>query len=107
MAYELLMSEPVYGVDAIDDVLDSNPALVDHFPQLSDKHAPLQIDPPQWRLPAWLFPTFLDGAARSLGLAAWRYMQWTRRRHPEALARVAFVRSTMRPYALFDETARS
>jgi hypothetical protein len=30
-------------------------------------------------------------------------MQWTRRQRPEALARVAFVRRTMRPYALFDE----
>jgi hypothetical protein len=32
-------------------------------------------------------------------------MQWTRRRHPDALARVAYVRSTMRPYTLFDEPA--
>jgi hypothetical protein len=31
-------------------------------------------------------------------------MQWTRRGRPEALARVAFVRRTMRPYALFDES---
>jgi hypothetical protein len=30
-------------------------------------------------------------------------MQWTRRNRPEAIARVAFVRSTMRPYALFDD----
>jgi hypothetical protein len=37
-----------------------------------------------------------------LGEGAWRYMQWTRRHHPEALARVAYVRSTMRPYTLFD-----
>jgi hypothetical protein len=29
-------------------------------------------------------------------------MQWTRRDHPGALARVAYVRATMRPYALFD-----
>jgi hypothetical protein len=29
-------------------------------------------------------------------------MQWTRRNRPDALARVAFVRATMRPYTLFD-----
>jgi hypothetical protein len=103
MAYELLVAEPVFGPEAIDDLLDCNPALVDHFPQLAEKRAPLRIDPPAWRLPKSLFPAFLDGAARRVGVAAWRYMQWTRRRHPEALARVAFVRSTMRPYTLFDE----
>jgi hypothetical protein len=105
MAYELLVAEPLFGLEAIDRVLDSNPALVDHFPQLAGKCAPLQIDPPQWRLPAFVFPRFLDGTARRIGLAAWRYMQWTRRRHPEALARVEYVRTTMRPYTLFDGPA--
>jgi hypothetical protein len=103
MAYELLVAEPVFGPEVIDEVLDANPALLDHFPQLAAKRAPLQIDPPRWRLPSSLFPSFLDAVARRVGLAAWRYMQWTRRHHPEALARVAYVRSTMRPYALFDE----
>jgi hypothetical protein len=105
MAYELLIAEPVFAAQIIEDVVDSNPALVDHFPQLAGKRAPLQIEPPRWRLPGFLFPAFLDGIARRVGLAAWRYMQWTRRRHPDALARVAYVRSTMRPYTLFDETA--
>jgi hypothetical protein len=49
-----------------------------------------------------MYPAMLDGAARVFGSAAWRYMQWTRRHQPEALARVAFVRETMRPYTLFD-----
>jgi len=105
MAYELLVGEPVFAPEIVEDVLDSNPALVDHFPQLAGKPAPLQIEPPGWRLPGFLFPTFLDGIARRVGLAAWRYMQWTRRRHPDAMARVAYVRSTMRPYTLFDETS--
>jgi hypothetical protein len=103
MAYELLIAEPVFGPEVLDDLLDSNPALLDHFPQLAEKRAPLRIDGPSARLPKSLFPAVLDGAARRVGVAAWRYMQWTRRRHPEALARVAFVRSTMRPYTLFDE----
>jgi hypothetical protein len=102
MAYELLAAEPVFGLETLNEVLDCNPALLEHFPQLAGKPAPMQTDPPGWRLPALLFPRALDGAARRIGEAAWRYMQWTRRHHPDALARVAYVRSTMWPYALFD-----
>jgi hypothetical protein len=102
MAYELLASEPVFGIETFHEVLGSNPALFDHFPQLAHKAAPQQVEPPAWRVPDQLFPTALDGAARWIGGRAWRYMQWTRRNHPDALARVAYVRETMRPYALFD-----
>ena len=102
MAYELLVSEPLFGLDVIKQVLDSNPVLLDHFPQLACRPASMLIGAPPRRLPAALFPTRLDGAARMLGQAAWRYMQWTRRHRPDALARVTFVRATMRPYALFD-----
>jgi hypothetical protein len=104
MAFELVVSEPVFGVEVFREIVDRNPALLDHFPQLAQKGAPLAIDPaPRARLPRWLYPAAMDGAARAVGQAAWRYMQWTRRHRPEALARVAFVRETMRPYALFDD----
>jgi hypothetical protein len=102
MAFELLMAEPLFGIESIQELIGANPALVEHFPQLADKPAALLIEPPTHRVPAALFPTFLDGAARALGETAWRYMQWTRRHHPDALERVRYVRSTMRPYALFD-----
>ena len=102
MAFELLMAEPLFGIEAIDELIAANPTLLGHFPQLAAKQAPLVIDTPVRRLPAALFPRLLDGAARMLGEAAWRYMQWTRRDRPEALARVAYVRATMRPYTLFD-----
>src|SRR5439155_2139577 len=102
MAFELLMSEPVFGLEAFEELLEHNPALVDHFPQLAHKPAPLLIATPR-RLSRRLYPALLDRPARHLGRSAWRYMQWTRRHHPEALARVAFVRATMRPYTLFDE----
>ena len=102
MAFELLMAEPVFGLEPIREMLDANPPLLEHFPQLARKPAPLVIDAPVRRLPAALFPNFLEGAARMLGETAWRYMQWTRRDRPDALARVAYVRATMRPYALFD-----
>ena len=102
MAFEVLMSECVFGFEAMQELVEANPALAEHFPQLARKHAPLLIDAPARRLPATMFPRFLDGAARLVGEGAWRYMQWTRRHRPGALARVAYVRSTMRPYTLFD-----
>jgi hypothetical protein len=104
MAFELLVSECVFGFDAVRELMEANPALVEHFPQLAQKRAPLLVDAPPHRLPVALFPPLLDGAARLVGEGAWRYMQWTRRHHPGALARVAYVRSTMRPYTLFDRT---
>jgi hypothetical protein len=106
MAFELLVSEPLYGADVFARIVDDNPELLDHFPQLAAKRATHGFEPaPRSAVPAWLFPAALDGAARAIGSAAWRYMQWTRRHHPEALARVAFVRETMRPYTLFDDEA--
>ncbi len=104
MAFELLMSQPVYGVAVFEEVLEANPELLDHFPQLGPGSGTRAVDSStSSRVPAWLFPASLDGAARRLGNAAWRYMQWTRRNKPDALARVAYVRATMRPYTLFDE----
>jgi len=104
MAFEMAMSQPVFGLDVFDEVVQANPALLDHFPQLGYRSSALIVDPaPRPRVPAWIFPPVLDGVARRVGGAAWHYMQWTRRGRPEALARVAYVRATMRPYALFDE----
>jgi hypothetical protein len=105
MAFELLMSQPIFGLDIFDEVVEANPALLDHFPQLESRSPTLVIEAPArpW-LPVWLFPPIFDGFARKIGGSAWRFMQWTRRGKPDALARVAYVRATMRPYTLFDET---
>lgn len=102
MAFELLVSEPVFGADLTAEVIEANPSLLEHFPQLAGKAAPLALPTPRRTLPAALYPRALDGAARLVGLTAWRYMQWTRRHHPAALAHVAYIRATMRPYTLFD-----
>jgi hypothetical protein len=104
MAFELLMSQPVFGRHVFDQVVQANPALLDHFPQLESRSpAPVIDSDARPRLPGWLFPAVFDGIARKVGASAWRFMQWTRRGKPEALARVAYVRATMRPYTLFDE----
>jgi hypothetical protein len=102
MAFELMMGEPVFGLDEIHAVIDANPALLEHFPQLASKPAPQLVDAMPRRPRSPRFLKHLDGAARVLGESAWHYMQWTRRNRPDALARVAFVRATMRPYTLFD-----
>jgi hypothetical protein len=102
MAYEFLASRPVYGVGLWRQVVAANPWLGEHFPQLEARRFPEALKE-RPGLPAWLFPAALDAPARVLGRAGWRYMQWTRRDRPEALARVAYVRRTMRPYALFDD----
>ena len=102
MAYELFSSRPVVGGAFLRTVIEANPRLAEHFPQLARRPA-VEAPEARRRLPAWLYPRLLDRPAHALGRAAWRYMQWTRRNSPEALARVAFVRSTMHPYALFDD----
>lgn len=100
MALELLQSRPLVGASFLRRVVAANPELRHHFPQLHEQSEP--ADPLRARLPRWLFPRLLDAPSRVAGQAAWRWMMWTRRRSPEALARVAYVRRTMRPYALFD-----
>lgn len=102
MAFELLVGETVFGLDAIRDIVEANEPLLEHFPQLATKKSPLLIESPLRPAPSWIYPAVLDRPAKWLGATAWRYMQWTRRNRPEALARVAYVRATMRPYALFD-----
>lgn len=101
MAYELLAAEPMFGLGMWRAVVAGNPGLVECFPQLGEIQGSAVITPTP-RLPAALQPSWLDPAARSLGGWGWRYMQWSRRHSPEALARVEYVRRTMRPYALFD-----
>ncbi|HET9780374.1 MAG TPA: hypothetical protein VFR33_01230 [Candidatus Dormibacteraeota bacterium] len=103
MAFELLVSEPVFGMDALHELVAANQPLLHHFPQLAAKQQRLKVDVHR-HAPSFLYPSLLDRPAEWMGRAAWRYMQWTRRNRPGALARVAFVRATMRPYTLFDES---
>jgi len=103
MAYELLASRTVVGGAFLATVIAANPGIVEHFPQLPNTVAANGGEEVRSRLPEAFFPALLDRPAKAIGRVAWKYMQWTRRNRPEAIARVAFVRSTMRPYALFDD----
>src|SRR5438067_7435104 len=64
MAFELMVSQPVYGFEVFEKIVAVNPALVGHFPQLAEKTAPIGIEEPRARLPGWTCPALLDGAAR-------------------------------------------
>lgn len=101
MAFELLVQEPVFGDEFLRDALAANPAILERFPQLATRGARWRVEPRR-RAPRWLYPRSLEGLARLVGEAGWRYMMWTRRDRPDALRRVELVRRTMRPYALFD-----
>src|SRR5207248_6695372 len=57
MAFEFLIGEPIFGADEITEVLDANPALIEHFLQLEGKRASLEIELGR-RLPKGLFPRF-------------------------------------------------
>jgi hypothetical protein len=103
MAYELLCSRPVFGTRHWRELVAANPKLTEHLPQLASWPGGAEGPERRSALPGWLFPAWADGPARALGSAAWHWMQWTRRRDQKALARVAFVRETMRPYALFED----
>jgi hypothetical protein len=102
MAFELLVQEPVFGQEFLRDALGANPGLLEHFPQLATREGRWRVEPRR-RWSRRLYPQALEGPARRLGETGWRYMMWTRRERPEALRRVELVRSTMRPYALFDK----
>jgi hypothetical protein len=103
MAYELLCSRPVFGVRHWRELVAANLELAEHLPQLQGWGGGDGTSERRSPLPGWLFPSWADGPARALGSAAWHWMQWTRRGDGQALARVAFVRETMRPYALFED----
>lgn len=101
MAFELLVQEPVFGEDFLRTAIAANPALSEHFPQLTARLGRWHVEPAR-RASRRLYPRWLERPARVVGEAGWRYMMWTRRHRPEALRRVELVRRTMRPYALFD-----
>jgi len=103
MAYELLCSRPVFGSGHWRELVSANRPLVEHLPQLRQWAGDVGSTVGLGRLPGWLFPRWADRPARAVGGAGWRWMQWTRRGDEEALARVAFVRNTMWPYALFED----
>jgi len=99
LALELLLSRPMIGKEYYQAMLWGNPWLAAYFPQLLTESAEEVIPVPQAiRIPSWI-----EAGARQMTYRAWRWVMWTRRHNPEALARVAFVRKCQHPYALFED----
>ncbi len=104
MALEIFLSKPLWGENYFRAVLDQNLWLKEYFPQLFDpKPSKSIIGVPILRQMAPPPNSVLEQASRMLTYSAWRWVMWTRRRNPEALARVAHIRRCQSPYGLFQE----
>ncbi|WP_287129914.1 hypothetical protein [Candidatus Cyanaurora vandensis] len=102
LALELLLSRPLLGHAYYQRVLGNNPWLAQYFPQLLPALPETALQPTPRPAPPWL-----EQGSRQLTYWGWRWVMWTRRHNPEALARVAFVRRCQHPYALFEDLANT
>jgi hypothetical protein len=99
MALELFLSQPLWGAEYFQSILGCNRWLDGYFPQFGAAHFHCPRPDQRPIPPAMCWRERLSYAATYLG---WRWVMWTRRRNPEALARVALVRHYQSPYALFE-----
>ena len=107
MALEIFLSKPLWGESYFRAVLDHNLWLKEYFPQLFEsKPSKSIIDIPILKQTPPPNP-LLEQASRLLTYSAWRWVMWTRRHNPEALARVAHIRRCQSPYGLFQERTPS
>src|SRR5438105_7940523 len=65
MAYELFSSRPVVGGAFLATLIEANPRLAGHFPQLARRPA-FEAPDARSRVPGWLYPRSLDRPARAL-----------------------------------------
>jgi hypothetical protein len=108
MALEIFLSRPLWGESYFRAVLDHNLWLKEYFPQLFEpKPSKSIITIPILRQTARPPNPLLEQASRLLTYSAWRWVMWTRRHNPEALARVAHIRRCQSPYGLFQERTPS
>lgn len=115
LAYELLMTRPLTGNGYYASVVEDNPWLGAHFPQIRESapHAP--DAPPRARPGAVLF-RFLDRNPRALAaverlarvatIGLHRAVSLLRTRSPEASQREEFVNMVKRPYSVYDVPGR-
>jgi hypothetical protein len=108
MALEIFLSKPLWGESYFRDILGHNLWLKAYFPQLfASKPSKSVVAIPLLRNASLPPHPLLEKASRWLTYRAWRWVMWTRRNNPEALARVAHIRRCQSPYGLFQEKALS
>jgi len=111
LAFELLRSRPLYGARTFQEVLRANAWLKDFFPQIYDRVWPDVVTKREGSL-----HRFLNIASRSrvalraaevisAGLAwvLYQFVQGTRRRSPQARARMEFLQRVKFPYEVFQQ----
>lgn len=119
LAYELLMTRPLFGSAFLSQAYRENAWLAEHFPQLHDRRylpddtiGEGAVAPrPGAAAFAWIsrHPRVLravEAASRFAVLGLHAVISLTRQRKPEALAREAFVNTVKRPYSVHDVPGR-
>lgn len=111
LAFELLRCRPIYGVRRFWEVLRDNLWLRGYFPQLYQGSKPAEVQSAPNRLGRLIrslraFPRVhrtLEWMSKGLAWLLYRYVQWTRRRNPEAVKRMEFLRHVKYPYEVFQD----
>ena len=112
LAFELFRSRAISGRDHYRQVLEANPWLREHFPQvferISDDAIALPPRSPLARLQRRLCRDpvrrrWLDRACRHAARALHRLIDLSRERDPEAVRRARFLRRVKFPYDVFQE----
>ncbi len=111
VAFELLRCQPLFGAAYFDQVCQDNEWVASYFPQLYNSHRPDTVHPGPslvgsflqqlgfHRLPLRVFEIGSRGIVWSL----YHLVQWTRRRDPEAVSRMAFLRDVKWPYEVLQD----
>jgi hypothetical protein len=111
LAFELLRCVPLYGAARFRAVLEENPWIARYFPQLYERQWKDAVSPgpnPVGHLLASMgrwprFLALLEAASRGLSWLLYSFVQWSRRRNPEAVAHMEFMRRVKWPYEVFQD----
>lgn len=111
MAFELVQSRPIFGVDYFRKLLASNPWLATYFPQEREDGFVHEVDPRHTLVKSALrillgrplLLRFVEGIARTVSWILYEYVHWTRRGEPEALERIEFIKRVKHPYEVFQD----
>ena len=111
VAFELLRNQPVFGAAYFDRVCRANGWVASYFPQLYDLH---RLDGVHVKLSLSsrllrslgrrpLVLHAMENFSRGIVWSLYHFVQWTRRRDPEAVRRTEFLRKVKWPYEILQD----
>lgn len=111
LAFELMLSRPLIGLDEFRKTLDRNQWAKGAFPQaFSNHHEPISRPPPSLigRVNAFLTANpylrqLTDRFARIVSHAIYVIYHWTQKKDGEAVARLELMRKVKYPYEVFQD----